>query len=74
MIPVSKPYKPNLESINQRLRDVFNSDWLTNFGPVHNELEAKLTSYLGVEYLLPVTNGTVALQIAIELLGFKIKK
>ena len=74
MIPVSKPYMPSLDRINKRLELVQNNEWLTNFGPLHNELEQKLKDYLGVEYLLPMANGTVALQVAIELLGFRGKK
>ena len=74
MIPVSKPYMPSLDRINKRLEQVQNNAWLTNFGPLHNELEYKLKDYLGVKYLLPMANGTIALQVAIELLGFKGKK
>lgn len=41
---------------------------MTNRGEMVTELEEKLKKYLGVENLLAVSNGTVALQIAIKTL------
>ena len=40
-------------------------------GPLSNELEIQLKGYLGLKHLLFVTNGTVALQIAIKALELK---
>ena len=71
MIPVTKPYLPSVNEYDEYLISIWERQWLTNNGPLVNELELKLKKYLGLEYLLYVTNGTIALQIAIKALGLK---
>lgn len=68
MIPVTKPYQPDRAYLNDLLNRVFDRNWLTNHGPLHNELEIKLKEYLNVPHLLYIANGTAALQIAIRAL------
>lgn len=69
MIPVTKPYLPNREKLNQYLDGIYERNWLTNNGPLAQELTSRLEEYLGVENLLLVSNGTLALQIAYRALG-----
>lgn len=69
MIPVTKPFLPPKEEVYQLLDSVWQRNWLTNNGPLVNELELKLKDYLQVPHLLYVNNGTIALQIAIKSLG-----
>jgi dTDP-4-amino-4,6-dideoxygalactose transaminase len=71
MIPVTKPFLPPIEEYNIKLNDIWKREWLTNMGPLANELEEKLKEYLQVDNLLFVTNGTVALQMAIKALDLK---
>ena len=71
MIPVTKPFLPPLEEYTKKLEGIYDRNWLTNDGPLVRELEAKLSERLGVEHLLYVSNGTIALQIAIKALGLK---
>jgi len=71
MIPVTKPFLPPLEEYEKYLKGIWQRDWLTNMGPLANELELKLKDYLKVKHLLFVTNGTVALQMAIKALNLK---
>ncbi len=71
MIPVTKPFLPPLEEYTKKLEGIYERNWLTNDGPLVRELEAKLSERLGVEHLLYVSNGTIALQIAIKALGLK---
>ncbi|MEJ6981366.1 DegT/DnrJ/EryC1/StrS family aminotransferase [Pedobacter sp. P351] len=68
MIPVTKPYLPSVNEYDEYLNSIWERQWLTNNGPLVNELELKLKKYLGLDYLLYVTNGTLALQIAIKAL------
>ncbi len=44
---------------------------MTNNGPLVQELTSRLEKYLGVENLLLVSNGTLALQVAYKVLGIK---
>lgn len=69
MIPVTKPFLPNREKLNQYLDGIYERNWLTNNGPLAQELTSRLEEYLGVENLLLVSNGTLALQIAYRALG-----
>ena len=69
MIPVTKPFLPTQEEYAEMMNGIWDRQWLTNMGPLANQLEIQLGSYLGVQDLLFVTNGTVALQMAIKALG-----
>jgi dTDP-4-amino-4,6-dideoxygalactose transaminase len=71
MIPVTKPFLPPIEEYEQYLRDIWKRNWLTNNGPLVNELELKLKEFLDIKHLLFVTNGTIAIQLAIKALGLK---
>lgn len=71
MIPVTKPFLPPQEAYSKYLTGIWQRNWLTNMGPLASELEMKLKEYLKLEHLLFVTNGTVALQMAIKALDLK---
>jgi dTDP-4-amino-4,6-dideoxygalactose transaminase len=71
MIPVTKPYLPPLEKYQKYVEGIYKRHWLTNNGPLVNEFELRLKEYLGLKHLLYVSNGTIALQIAIKALGLK---
>lgn len=68
MITVTKPFLPPREEYNKLLEGIWQRNWLTNHGPLVKELEAELKTYLDVPYCYFVTNGTIALQIAIKAL------
>lgn len=69
MIPVVKPYLPSREKLDKYLDGIYERAWLTNNGPLVQKLTDRLEEYLGVENLLLVANGTLALQIAYRALG-----
>ena len=69
MIPVTKPYLPDRKTLDKYLDGIYEREWLTNNGQLVQELTARLEEYLGVENLLLVANGTLALQIAYRALG-----
>lgn len=64
VFPVTKPRLPDLGRYIGYLEQAHARNWLTNFGPLHEELTARLQDYLGVSNLLLVANGTLALQVA----------
>jgi len=70
-INVTKTHLPDREKYKIYIDRIFDSGWLTNNGQLVQELEKKLCNYLGVENLLLVTNGTMALQIAYKALGIQ---
>ncbi len=69
MINVTKTYLPDREKLNGYIDHIYKSGWLTNNGELLQKLEKQLGNYLGVEHLLLVSNGTLALQIAYKALG-----
>jgi dTDP-4-amino-4,6-dideoxygalactose transaminase len=71
MIPVTKPFLPQAKEYDEYLSSIWERQWLTNNGPLVNELELKLKRYLDLKHLLYVSNGTIAIQIAIRALGLK---
>ena len=71
MIPVTKPFLPPIEEYQKYTEGIWQRNWLTNNGPLVNELELKLKDYLQVPHLLFLNNGTIAIQIAIKALQLK---
>ena len=71
MIPVTKPFIPPRNEYEAYLEGIWAREYLTNNGPLVQELEEKLKGYLGLNHFLYVTNGTIALNIAIKALGLK---
>lgn len=71
MINVTKPFLPPIEEYQAYIRQIWERNWLTNNGPLVNELELRLKEYLKVDHLLYLNNGTIALQIAIKALRIK---
>jgi dTDP-4-amino-4,6-dideoxygalactose transaminase len=70
-IPVTQPFLPPREEYESLLADIWDRNWLTNNGPLVQKLEDKLTDYLGVKELSVVSNGTIALQIAMKALNLE---
>jgi dTDP-4-amino-4,6-dideoxygalactose transaminase len=71
MIPVTKPFIPPIAEYQKYLQGIWKRNWLTNNGPLVNELELKLKEYLQISNVLYLTNGTIAIQIAIKALELK---
>lgn len=71
MIPVTKPFLPPQQIYQSYLEGIWKRQWLTNMGPLASDLELRLKEHLKVDHLLFVTNGTVALQLAIKALELK---
>ncbi|MBN8855479.1 MAG: aminotransferase DegT [Sphingobacteriales bacterium 50-39] len=68
MINVTKAFLPPFEDYVKYLEGIWSRCHLTNHGPLVNELEEGLKSYLGVNHFFFINNGTFALQLAIKAL------
>ena len=69
MITVTKPYLPPLEELIPYLERIWDTKILSNNGPLHQELESALASFLGVQHVALFCNATIALMAAQRLLG-----
>jgi dTDP-4-amino-4,6-dideoxygalactose transaminase len=65
---VTQPDMPPLAEFIPYLEKIWESKWLTNGGPFHQQLEAELAAYLGVDHLALFANATIALVTALQAL------
>ena len=70
-IYVTKPYLPPLEEYIAYIKEIYKCGILTNEGPYVQELNKKIADFLAVNHFEYVTNGTVALQLALRALGIE---
>lgn len=70
-ILVTKSSIPKYEEYIEEIKPIFENYWLTNMGPIHEKLEAKLLEYLDVPSISLFSNGHLALEIAIHALGLR---
>jgi len=71
MINVTKTFLPDQEEYLQYVRGIWERGYLTNNGPLLQQLEGQLKEYLNVDHLYFCGNGTIVLQIAIKALDLK---
>jgi dTDP-4-amino-4,6-dideoxygalactose transaminase len=67
-VPVTRPLMPPLADFLPYLERIWDSRWLTNGGPFHQELEEALADYLGIRHISLFANGTIALVTALQTL------
>lgn len=65
---VTKVFLPPLEEYQAYIAQIWESAHITNQGPMLHELEKNIENYLGVTNFQLVTNGTLALQLALRAL------
>lgn len=66
--------RPNIGDRNaflSRVETIMDNRWLTNNGPLVQELESRIAGHLGVRHCVAMCNGTIALEIAIRALGLE---
>lgn len=71
MINVTKAELPLLKTYYQYLKKIWKSAWLTNNGEFVQRLEKELKKFLHIKYISLLTNGTLALQLAIRAFDLK---
>lgn len=65
-ILVTHSSMPDFDEYIEGIKDIWDSHWLTNTGPKHKALQAKLKDYLSVENIDLLTNGHMALELTIQ--------
>lgn len=66
---VTRSSMPPYEEYIEMIKPLWDSHFLTNMGEYHNELERRLKEYLNVDNISLVTNGHMALEMAIQSLN-----
>lgn len=67
-INVTRSFVPPLEKYQNYVEKIYTNCWLTNQGPLLKELELEISKRLKLDNFHFVTNGTVALQLALKAL------
>ena len=70
MVDLKSQYEKIREEVNAGIQEVIDTTTFIKGGKV-NEFQKNLEKYLGVKHVIPVGNGTDALQIALMALGLK---
>lgn len=68
-ITVVRPVLPPLEEFCHGLEGIWKRAWLTNDGPLVRQFSERLKQFCSLENVSVFTNGTLALQIALQGLG-----
>lgn len=64
---VTRPLLPDLGDVDVMLREIWRTQFVTNGGPFHQQLEGALKETLGVPTVELFNNGTIALLVAMKL-------
>lgn len=67
-IMVTKSFLPPFEEYSKEIEKIWLTNWLTNMGPLHEELKNKLKKYLKVSQTTLCNNGHLALEIGLRAL------
>ncbi|HUU20546.1 MAG TPA: DegT/DnrJ/EryC1/StrS family aminotransferase [Sedimentisphaerales bacterium] len=65
-IYVTRPYLPKLELFCKGLKEIWDSQWLTNNGPILRRFTRQLSNYFETDNVCLFNNGTLALQIGLQ--------
>lgn len=68
-INVTQSSMPPYEEYIEEIKEIWDTKWLTNMGPIHNRFEEQLKEYLKTDTISLFTNGHMALSIALQVLG-----
>lgn len=69
MITVTKPFLPDVEEFKKYVEQIWDNKMFTNGGPFVTKLESELAKIFGNENTICVTNGTIAIQVALLAFG-----
>lgn len=70
-VPVGQLYFPSWERYRAAMAGVWERGWFTNHGPLVQELEQRLATFLGVRHAICCTNATVGLTMLMRCLGIR---
>lgn len=60
---------PSYEEYTSVIEQLWQSKWLTNMGDIHSILEEQLKTYLGIPFISLFSNGHMALESIIDVMG-----
>ena len=70
-ILVTRSSMPPIDEYIEKMKELWDSHWLTNRGKFHKELEKNLKDYLDIENISLFTNGHMSLELVIQAMDLK---
>lgn len=70
-ILVTRSSMPELDEYMDEIKDMWDSHWLTNMGPKHQQFQAELRRFLGVENIDLFTNGHMAIELTLQAMNLQ---
>jgi dTDP-4-amino-4,6-dideoxygalactose transaminase len=70
-IYVGKPNIGNREKFLNRVNDILDRRWLSNYGPYVQEFEKRVAKTIGAKHAIAMCNATAAIEIASRALGLR---
>ena len=70
-IAVTKSFLPPIDEYIDQIKEIWDTHWITNQGPLHERFIKQAQRYLKVPHVVPFANGHLALDIAIK--AFQLK-
>ena len=69
MLHVGRPNVEGRDRFIRRVEEIFDRRWLTNDGPLVQELERRMADLLGVRHCVAIANATLGLQLTARATG-----
>jgi len=66
MINVNKPYLPDFDKYVEKIKTIWLTNHLTNYGTIHNQLESKIAEYLCLPKICLINNCTNGLLMCLN--------
>jgi len=70
-ILVTRSSMPSMDEYMNEIKTLWDTHWLTNMGPKHNEFTDKLREFLGVENIDLLVNGHMALEMTLQAMNLQ---
>ncbi len=70
-ILVTRSSMPELQEYVQEIEEMWQTHWLTNMGPKHQQLQAELRKFFGIEGVELLTNGHMALELTLQAMNLQ---
>ena len=70
-ILVTRSSMPEFDEYMNEIKSMWDSHWLTNMGPKHEQLRKELCSYMGVENIDLFTNGHMAIELTLQAMNLQ---
>lgn len=70
-IQVTRPSMPSYDEYISEIKDLWDSQWITNMGIKHRRLQEELEAYLDVANVELIVNGHMALEMTLQAMDLK---